>query len=337
MKKLLILIGIIVCVLIGWRWWYTSALSPVDPLSDQRISVTIPSGTSSAEIADVLEEKGLIKSSSAFLSYAKKEGKAVSLQAGTFVLMPSMSVAEIVNALSTGETQEMSVTIPEGYTVKDIDALLTEKGLIEAGEAIECANTCDFTSFSFLPSLRGLAHRGGRLEGYLYPDTYFIDTSDFNVKFFFERMLGTFRTKVIDAFGDDIGASERSLHEVVTIASLVEEESRHAEERAMVAGILWKRFDEGIGLYVDASNRYILDKPTATITVADLNLDSPYNLRKYRGLPPGPIANPSISSIEAALNPEASPYYYYLHGSDGQIHYAVTNDEHNANRAKYLY
>jgi UPF0755 protein len=336
MKKLLVLIGIIVCVLIGWRWWYSSALAPVDPLSDQRISVTIPSGTSSADIADMLEEKGLIKSSSAFLSFAKDSEKAGSLQAGTFVLMPSMSVEEIVNALSSGETQEMSITIPEGYTVKDIDALLTEKGLIEAGEAIACANTCDFETFTFLPSLSGLAERGGRLEGYLYPDTYFIDTSDFNVKFFFERMLGTFRTKVIDEFGVDIGTSGRSLHEIVTMASLVEEESRHAEERAVIAGILWKRLDEQIGLYVDASNRYILNKPTATITAGDLDMDSPYNLRKYRGLPPGPIANPGIQSIEAALNPEPSSYYYYLHGSDGVIRYAVTNDEHNMNRARYI-
>ncbi len=316
--------------------WYTNALEPVDATSDQRISVTIPSGTSSATIATMLEEKGLIKSSSAFLSFAKKSDKAASLQAGTFVLMPSMSVEEIVNALSSGETQEMSITIPEGYTVKDIDVLLTEKGLIKAGEAIACANDCDFASFTFLPSSSALAERGGVLEGYLYPDTYFIDTTNFNVKFFFERMLGTFRTKVIDAFGDDIGSSGRSLHEIVTMASLVEEETRHAEERTIVSGILWKRFDEQIGLYVDASNRYILNKPTATITAADLDMDSPYNLRKYRGLPPGPIANPGVDSIEAALNPESSPYYYYLHGSDGVIRYAITNDEHNANRARYL-
>lgn len=126
------------------------------------------------------------------------------------------------------------------------------------------------------------------------------------------------------------------MHDIITMASLIEEESRHDEERAIISGILWKRFDEGIGLYVDASNRYILDKPTAAITANDLNMDSPYNLRKYRGLPPGPIANPSIGSIRAALNPESSPYYYYLHGNDGRIHYAVTNDEHNVNRARYL-
>ena len=104
----------------------------------------------------------------------------------------------------------------------------------------------------------------------------------------------------------------------------------------MVSGILWKRFDEGMGLGVDAAIRYILDKPTAVLTRVDLEVDSPYNLRKYRGLPPGPIANPGIRSIEAALRPQASDYYYYLHGTDGVIRYAVTNDEHNENKARYL-
>jgi UPF0755 protein len=336
MRKIVSLIVLLACIWLGWRLWYGHALTPLDADSTERISVTIPSGASSADIAEMLDEKHVIRSSSAFLRYARKNDKAASLQAGTFVLQPSMSVEDIVDALTSGVTQEQSVTIPEGYTVKDIDALLAEKGLITAGDITGCANTCDFSSFDFLPSGQGQAQRGGKLEGYLYPDTYFVDASDFVPKFFLERMLGTFRTKVVNGYADDVAASDRSLHEIVTMASLIEEETRHDSERAIVSGILWKRFDENAGLYVDASNRYILDKPTGTITASDLDLDSPYNLRKYRGLPPGPIANAGLESIKAALHPEASPYYYYLHGSDGQIHYAVTNDEHNANRAKYL-
>lgn len=282
MRKILLLAVVLLFIFLGSRWRYQQNLKPVDATSDQRISVTIPSGTSGPTIADMLEEKELIRSSSAFLTYAKKNGKAGSLQAGTFVLMPSMSVEDIVNALSTGQTQEMSVTIPEGYTVHEIDDLLAEKGLIKRGEVTACANDCDFSSFDFLPSGSGQAERGGKLEGYLYPDTYFIDTSNFVPKFFLERLLGTFRTKVVNEFGGDITSSGRSMHDIITMASLIEEESRHDEERAIISGILWKRFDEGIGLYVDASNRYILDKPTAAITANDLNMDSPYNLRKYQ-------------------------------------------------------
>ena len=336
MKKLLILIGVLLFLWLAWGLWYGHALTAPDLSSTQRINVTIASGSSSKEIAQLLAEKGLIRSQLAFLRYAKKSGKAASLQAGTFVLQPSMNVAQIVDALSSGETQEESVTIPEGYTVKDIDVLLTEKGLISSGELTDCAAHCDFATFDFLPLATNQAKRGGRLEGYLYPDTYFIDPSDFSVKFFAERMLGTFRTKVVNGLEADVRASGRSLQDIVTMASLIEEETRHDNERAIVSGILWKRFDENMGLYVDASNRYIIDKPTDTITAADLDLDSAYNLRRYRGLPPGPIANPGQKSIEAALHPEVSPYYYYLHGSDGQIHYAVTNEEHNINRQKYL-
>jgi UPF0755 protein len=337
MKKLLTIIVIAVLLIWGmWRIWYGMALRPVDRGDTSRVSVTIPSGASTTAIADILEEKNVIRSSYAFGVYAKRADKASTLQAGTFVLQPSMTTPEVVAALSSGETQEMSVTIPEGFTVKDIDALLAAKGLITEGEIIDCANTCDFESFDFLPSGTNQAERGGKLEGYLYPDTYFVASDNFVPKFFLERMLGTFRTKVVNGMADDIEASGKPLRDIITMASLIEEETRTDDERTIVSGILWKRINEGIGLYVDASNRYILDKPTATITATDLNMDSPYNLRKFNGLPPGPIANPSIASIEAAMNPESSPYYYYLHGTDGVIRYAVTNDEHNANKARYL-
>jgi UPF0755 protein len=337
MKKLIIIIGILALLTWGIRsFMYAHALKPVDKNDTARISVTIPSGSSAEDIGELLEEKDVIRSAGAFKKYAKKEDKTSSLQAGTFVLQKSMSTNEIVDALTAGQTGEISVTIPEGYTVKDIDALLAEKGLIDEGDIAECARTCDFSSFDFLPSNANLAPRGGQLEGYLYPDTYFVSSVGFAPQSFLERLLNTFEAKVIDAHQKDIAEGGHSLHEIVTMASLIEEETRTQDERAVVSGILWKRFNEGIGLYVDASNRYILDKPTAAITAGDLDMDSPYNLRKYRGLPPGPIANPGIQSIVAALKPESSPYYYYLHGSDGQIRYAVTNDEHNLNKAKYL-
>lgn len=337
MKKIIWLV-----VIVGIAWWgwskisYGRGLKPVDSSDTARVSVTVEQGSSTTAIAENLEEKGVIRSASVFADYVEEQDKGASLQAGTFVLQKSMSVAEIVESLTGGQREEMSVTIPEGYTVKDIDVLLTEKGLITEGELIDCANTCDFSSFDFLPSGNNQAERGGKVEGYLYPDTYFVSPADFVPKFFIERMLGVYRQRVVNGMADDIAASGRSLHEITTMASIIEEETRAGDEREIVSGILWKRFDEGIGLYVDASNRYILNKPTATITSADLDMDSPYNLRKYRGLPPGPIANASMASIEAALNPESSPYYYYLHGTDGVIRYAVTNDEHNLNKAKYL-
>lgn len=291
-------------------------------------------------IADRLEEEGIIRSSVAFHLFVRFHGVGQRLQAGSFLLGPRMSLAEIVEILRTGKAQEIAITIPEGFTLKDIEALLVKKNVTKPVDVMDCARRCDFSSFDFLPKkLEEIALSeapGGRVEGYLFPDTYYIEPANFVAKFFLERMLGEFRKRVVDAFKDDFKKSGRSLHEVVTMASLIEEEAKTNSERPVIAGILWKRLDANAGLGVDATVRYILGKSTGTLTASDLALNSPYNLRKFRGLPPGPIASPGLQSIRAALNPQQSDYWYYLHGKDGKVHYAVTNDEHNVNKAKYL-
>jgi UPF0755 protein len=328
MKKLLTLIGFLFLCWAFWAVWYAFALGAIGNDTTKQI-VKIPKGSSVSFIADELEKEGLIHSSFAFRLYVKRAGKASSLQAGNFPLSPSMSVQEIVDTLAGGKAGQVVITVPEGFTVAEIDNLLADKDLIQPGDLLHCAKTCDFSSFEFLPK--------GCVEGYLYPDTYFVlGGEEFVPKFFMERMFGVFRQRVVDGLKGNIKASVRSLSDIIIMASLIEAETRTNEERPVVAGILWKRFDQKMGLGVDASVRYALDKPTGPLTQSDLEIDSPYNLRKYRGLPPTPIANPGLSSIKAALHPVDSPYFYYLHDSQGTIHYAVTNDEQNVNRAKYL-
>lgn len=336
MKKLIIAIAILLILGIAADRWYMRQLSAYDS-SDVRTVVKIDKGSSTAQIADQLYTQKLIRSPFAFKTYIKLHGIAGQLKAGTFILQSSMDTPSIITALTGGKTQEEVVTIPEGYTVEDIDALLAKKGIIQAGDLVHCAQTCDFSSFAFLPKdTSDLAPRGGKVEGYLYPDTYYVETENFVPKFFIERLLSTFKQKVIDAYASDIRASHRSANDIVTMASLIEEETRNAGERPTVAGILWKRLDQHMSLGVDASVKYVLDRGNAALTASDLQVQSPYNLRKEQGLPPGPIASPSISSIKAALHPVSSPYFYYLHDANGTIHYAVTNDEQNLNRAKYL-
>lgn len=332
MKRIFLLL--IACAVLG-ALWYERSLRPVDAGSEQRTSVEVPQGFSSAAIAKLLDDNSLIRSPTAFRLYLKIHGLENRLQAGRFIVRPAQSTPDIIDALVQGSGEEISFTIPEGYTVEDIDALLQEQGLIDGGELRECSRDCDFSSFEFLPSYSG--ERGGRVEGYLYPETYFISVQDFVPKFFIERLLSTFRARVIDAYGAEIERSGRSLSDIMIMASLVEEETRTGEERPVVAGILWKRLDEGIGLGVDATVRYALGKRTSAITAADLENGTPYNTRKFRGLPPGPIANPGLESILAALRPEDSGYWYYLHDSQGVIHYATTNEEHNENRRQYLH
>ncbi|MEK7219022.1 MAG: endolytic transglycosylase MltG [Patescibacteria group bacterium] len=336
MRKLRSLIIALLLVLAGSAFWYYRSLRPVDADDSVRRMVEIPQGSTVTRIGEILEEKGVIRSPLALRLSARFRGVQERMKAGTFVLRKSQSTAEIIGILARGHGEEASVTIPEGFTVRDIDALLAEQGIMEKGELTACAKACDFSSFAFLPSGEGQLDRGGKLEGYLFPDTYFIVKDEFVPKLFLERLLGTFRNRVAEGLADDLKGSRHSLHEIITMASLVEEETRTEEERPVVAGILWKRFGEGMMFGVDAAVRYAVNKPRGDITKDDLETDSPYNLRKVRGLPPGPIANPSLSSIKAALHPKETAYWYYLHDANGTIHYAVTNDEHNTNRAKYL-
>ncbi len=333
MKKLLLTIGII-CV--AGIVWYQFSLRPLDSSDTTRRPVEIRQGLSVRDIGALLEQKGIIRSPLAFSLYARIHGSQSALQAGDFDLQPSMSVPQIMQSLRKGYSEEVSVTIPEGFTVKDIDALLTKKGLIKEGDFMTCAQTCDLSGYEFLPTGAALARRGGRVEGYLFPDTYSVFRQKFRAGDFLKRLLETFRKRVVTGLAPDFAASKHTLHQIVTMASLIEEETKTADERPVVAGILWKRFEAKQGLGVDATIRYILDKPTEAITEKDLAVDSPYNLRKYRGLPPGPIANAGLASITAALHPIDSKYWYYLHGKDGVIHYAETNDEHNRNKELFL-
>lgn len=334
MKKLLLLIVVAVA---GFAAWYFHAITPVDGQSADRKKVSIQSGWPTIQIANYLKEEGMIRSPLAFRLYVRSKKFDGKLQAGMYLLQKSLSVAEIVDALRSGKAEELVVTIPEGYTVQDIDSLLSSMELMEEGEIVRCASECDFSTYDFLPkSTDGLAERGGKLEGYLYPDTYYVQSEGFVAKFFLERMLNAFRAKVITEHAAEIEASERSLHQLITMGSLIEEETRTTTERQIVSDILWKRYDNNMGLGVDATVRYILDKPSADITHADLNVNSDYNTRKFRGLPPGPITNAGLPSILAAMTPKSSPYWYYLHDKTGQIHYAKTNEEHNTNRYFHL-
>jgi UPF0755 protein len=334
MKKILLVLssaGAIVLV------WFLVSLRPVDRSLSEETAFVVGSGQSIGVIAANLEQADVIRSAFVFKLYARLTGSATRLQA--FALSPSMSVAEIIDILRSGKTEEFFVTIPEGYTVADIDRLLASKGLGKEGDIIDCAFRCDFSTFGFLPAKAAGTPESGigsRLEGYLFPETYSVSPSTYVPKFFLERMLGTFRTRIVDEHAGTIAATGRSFPDVVIMASLVEEESRHNDERAVIAGILWKRLDSRVVLGVDATTRYEVKKRTEPLTKTELENVTPYNTRRTQGLPPSAIANAGESSFVAALKLKESVYWYYLHGKDGQIRYAVTNDEHNLNRAKYL-
>ncbi len=265
---------------------------------------------------------------------AWKMSAASQLKSGTYHLNVGESAADVIHRFISGDVipDELSLVFPEGFTLDQIAARAAAKGIGTAADFKAAAKPNAYTDrFSFLTDIPA----GRDLEGYLFPDTYQVFADD-DPDALITRMLANFNTKLSDELRADIAASGRSLDQIVIMASIVEREVQTDDDMATVAGILWKRFDEGMGLDVDATVRYVLDKWDGALTVTDLATDSLYNTRKYAGLPPGPISNPGLRALTAAIRPESSNYYYYLSAPDGTTYFARTNDEHNQNKAQYL-
>ncbi|HLG25410.1 MAG TPA: endolytic transglycosylase MltG [Candidatus Gracilibacteria bacterium] len=292
----------------------------------------IKKGETSGEIAHNLKEKGLILDEGTFKLYAKLNGVDRNIVAGRFIVSRSQNMPEIVAIITDSKKSEMVLTVPEGTTIQQIDEKLVALGAIETGDFVKAINEFkDYDKYPFIDreAVSGLAHP---LEGYLFPDTYFLESQNFYSEDLIQLMLNNFAKRMEPHMGE---LGKRSLHEVITMASIVEMEVRTTDDRPIVAGILWKRLDSGWMIGADATLLYL--KEDRSIDYQDLQEESPYNTRKNAGLPPGPIGNPGIKAILATLTPEESPYFFYLTTLDtGEVIYAVTNEEHNANKVKYL-
>lgn len=282
----------------------------------EAVTFTIAPGQSTRQIATHLKEEDLIKSTFAFSVFARLKDLDTRLQPGGYSLSSEMNLMELLGALDARNAQTVSLTIPEGFSVYEIDERLAELGLMKEGE---------FTS------------RAAPFEGYLFPDTYFVFNKGFSVEDLIQKMQENFNQKIDEEIKKKIAASGKSLGEIITMASILEKEVRARQDLAVVSGILWKRLaalPEAWPLQADATLLY--GKKSRQITQGDLEADSPYNTRIKKGLPPTPIGNPGLATIQAALAPQSSAYWFYLTDTDGAVHYAVTNDEQNRNKEKYL-
>lgn len=313
---------------------YSSYLTtPVDKDSTARISFSVEQGETAKTIAKHLMELDVIPSKWAFYKYVKNNGMGEKLQAGKYVLKKSYTIPEIADILTLGKNPEIVLTIREGLSLEEVDRYLAENRILPESSFLSCAKTCPIEeNFSFLHS----RPEGASLEGYLFPDTYFIDPETVTPKSLVMRMLRNFDEKLTSELRSEIAKQGYSIHQIVTMAALIEKESNSKDEKTIIAGILWKRYREKMILGVDAAVRYALQKWTGPLTVTDLEVNSPYNIRKRVGLPPGPISNFGIDSLRAAIMPKETPFYYYLHDNEGKVHFAKTNDEHNLNKAKYI-
>lgn len=294
--------------------------------NSETLAFVIKPSESAQEVASNLFEDRLIVSKWAFLRYADKHGFAERFQAGRFYIPKNITIVDLTEKLTNAKPEEITVTIPEGSTNDDIDRLLTKLQLIEPGEFVQCVASCTFTQFPFLPQDPALR------EGFFFPDSYFVNPDTFAIQEFAIRLVSTFDQKTKAIFG----TAKRNGWDILKMASIIEKESRKGDERPIVAAILWNRFDAKQLIGADATTRYAVKKPTGELTVEELQDKNPWNTRAVVGLPPGAISNPGLEAIEAAANSPQTEYWYYLHDSQGVIHYATTLEEHNANKAKFL-
>lgn len=286
----------------------------------------VEKGQSISAVIASLKEEGFIRSEFG-TKVAFRLNRASSVQAGTYNVSPRMDAWQIANILGASETATVRVTIPEGYTVNQIAGTLNDKGVITASDFINAAK--DYSS-----DLELLMHRtSGSLEGYLFPDTYNMNRGT-PAQDLIGQMLDNFVKRVEPVLLSP--DSRFNVHQIITLASLVEKEARTDEDRKLIAGVLMNRLAAGMRLDVDATVRYIINDWDNPITQSDLNIDSPYNTRKYAGLPPGPICNPGLAAIQAVVSPTDSNYLYYLHDAEGNTYYAKTLEQHNAHKAKHL-
>ncbi|MBB3109958.1 UPF0755 protein [Paenibacillus phyllosphaerae] len=304
--------------------------------------VELKSGMSPARFANELENQGIIRDAIIFSYYLRIKDEGDRFQAGVYELTPGMDKQAIIDKLNAGETMKTETvrfTIPEGYTIEQIADTLSVDGIVDKTAFLTLADTsrtwADTDEAGHIPDSADLEHR---LEGYLFPETYEMEKGS-TAEQLIDRMLKELDRK-LDSLPEnwEEAMAERNVdfHQLLTIASLIEREVVVDKERPIVAGIIYNRLKEEMPLQIDATVQYLLDKQKERLLESDLDVESPYNTYKVKGLPPGPIASPSLKSIEAALYPEETDYLFYVTKKDGTNEhlFARTYSEHNKNIRK---
>lgn len=308
---------------------WQKTLLPVNEQNQGKISFVISKGAGISEIGEQLKLQGLIKDETSFKILIYFLGISKKIQAGTFSLSPSMGAKEIAVTLTKG-TNDQWVTIVEGLRQEQIGQLLVKEGFpIDQNTWVKII-------------------KDGQLEGKLFPDSYlFPNKADIGT--ILKIINKNFEKKVLLNLNSQMKSSDLSLEQIITLASLLEREVRNDNDRKTVAGILLKRLENDWPLQIDATVQYALSSQNTlrntqnfdwwskNLSATDLKIKSSYNTYVYKGLPPGPICNPGLSSIQAILNPQESEYWFYLSDPNGITHFAKTSEEHAQNIQKYLH
>ncbi len=319
-KTILALTVLIILSIFSITFFFIYITQPIDSQSDQTYSFTIKPGEGSTTIANRLYQQKLIKHPLAFKLTLIQLNLAKDIQAGNFNLSPSQSTPQIARSLTKAFDDQVQVTLLEGWRREEI--------------ATELTNTLTPQGVEFDPQL--FLSLTSQDEGYLFPDTYFFSKTA-TTEDIVAKLKNTFTQKTT-LLQSQTNNSGRSLQDIIIMASIVEREAR-GSARPIVAGILWKRLDNDWPLQADATLQYI--KGTSRDwwpepLGVDKELSSPYNTYQNQGLPPAPITNPSLSSIEASISPQQSDYWYYISDLEGNMHYSQDYDQHLRNIDTYL-
>lgn len=307
---------------VGFEYWYDSG-KPVGAREGQTAIVTVKPGMTAKDIGEILYQNGAIHSVTLFRIAAKVQGVENSLQAGDYAISFHMNTLDIINKMVMGETVYRLLTIPEGYTVEQIAKLLDEQGVGDGPGFKALAR-----KYAPLDYMRQQPEIVYLSEGYIFPDTYRI-TGGMTEAAILEMMVANFDKKFTPEMRERAKTLGLSVHQVVTLASLVEREAKLAKERPVIAGVFFNRLKQGMPLQSCPTVQYILGYPKIELTVADTQIASPYNTYQNPGLPPSPIASPGMAALQAVLYPAAdTPYLYFVAAKDGSHRFSKTYEEH---------
>lgn len=326
-KTLLILAILILAPLAAFAYW-SHLLSPMSATASAKpIRVDIPNGAGAAKIADKLHAAKLIRNEFAFVTMARVLGESQEMKAGLYEISPRHGVIEIINKLVAGDAVAQWVTIPEGLTLEQIAARLQTRRLANADTFVRLAHR--------RPKRLGLNIPVSRrsVDGYLMPETYQFQSKASEAQIL-RSMLATWNEKVLRPNAALFRASDLPMDKIVVLASLIEREAKVPQDRGKISSVIRNRLKRKMKLEIDATVIYALGSHKEKLTFKDLKVKSPYNTYYAFGLPPGPICNPGLSSIEAALKPAKTPYLFYVAQPDGSHLFAATFEEHKANIAR---
>lgn len=326
-EALLTLLILFLTILSGSAFYVLRFLEPVHPYPPFSKELVIERGVSTAQIASLLEEERIIHSALFFNLFVRLTGEDPYLQAGTYHFRSDMPLVEIVQVLSTGRVITDVITVPEGFTLQEVGLLLKE----ELGLCLEEYPSILDEVLEKYPTISNayrVTPHFHPLEGYLFPDTYTYGRG-LSPRTLITTMVERFFFKVNRyTMADRAEELGFTLHEIVTIASMIEKEARWEEERYLISGVIHNRLQRNMLLQVDATILYVLPERKEVVLYRDLEVVSAYNSYQYQGLPPGPISSPGLSSLQAALYPQSSDYYYYVARRDGYHIFSRTYQEH---------